>query len=157
MAKARNGLGRGLDALLGGLPDEVETANPLMNQTQAEAGDDLIDHPVRGPQHQKRLRIRLPDRRPNALHMIIFMEQSRPDCCDLRRLTFRGDPGEDRVSTDEQPVIDDALDILFLAQIHRLIAFACAAFADQCVYFHHIALISICSSVSVVLLRRRLL
>ena len=42
MAKARNGLGRGLDALLGGLPDEVETANPLMNQTQAEAGDAVV-------------------------------------------------------------------------------------------------------------------
>jgi len=42
MAKARNGLGRGLDALLGGLPDEVETANPLMSQTQAEAGDAVV-------------------------------------------------------------------------------------------------------------------
>lgn len=42
MAKARNGLGRGLDALLGGLPDEVETANPLMNQAQAEAGDAVV-------------------------------------------------------------------------------------------------------------------
>ena len=42
MAKARNGLGRGLDALLGGLPDEVETANPLMSQAQAEAGDAVV-------------------------------------------------------------------------------------------------------------------
>ena len=42
MVKARNGLGRGLDALLGGMPDEVGAANPLLNQSQAEAGDAVV-------------------------------------------------------------------------------------------------------------------
>ena len=39
MSKNRGGLGRGLDALLGGAPDEVERANPLIAAEKAPSAD----------------------------------------------------------------------------------------------------------------------
>ena len=39
MAKSKGGLGRGLDALLGGFPED---ANPLVSQPQAESGDAVV-------------------------------------------------------------------------------------------------------------------
>ncbi len=42
MSKNRGGLGRGLDALLGGLPEDVERTNPLIAETPAENGDAVV-------------------------------------------------------------------------------------------------------------------
>lgn len=42
MAKNKGGLGRGLDALLGGLPEEVERVNPLIAETPSESGDAVM-------------------------------------------------------------------------------------------------------------------
>ena len=39
MSKNRGGLGRGLDALLGGAPDEVERANPLIAAEKTPSAD----------------------------------------------------------------------------------------------------------------------
>ena len=40
MARGKGGLGRGLDALLGGIPEDVAETNPLMSQT--ETGDAVV-------------------------------------------------------------------------------------------------------------------
>ena len=42
MAKSKGGLGRGLDALLGGLPDEVEKSNPLIGHEEPAGGDRVV-------------------------------------------------------------------------------------------------------------------
>lgn len=42
MSKNRGGLGRGLDALLGGAPDEVERANPLIAAEAAPSADAVV-------------------------------------------------------------------------------------------------------------------
>ena len=40
MARGKSGLGRGLDALLGGIPEDAAQTNPLMSQ--AETGDAVV-------------------------------------------------------------------------------------------------------------------
>ena len=42
MSKNRGGLGRGLDALLGGAPDEVERANPLIAAEKTPSADAVV-------------------------------------------------------------------------------------------------------------------
>ena len=68
--------------------------------------------------------------------MRILGEQSRFDCTHMCLLTFGGNTGLHPAVIDKKSVVDDTFYVLFITEVHGLIAFPGAAFTCQRINFH---------------------